>query len=282
MVQNDEPIYGEWVATLDGYVNANIQAQVHGYLIKQNYREGSFVHKDDILFEIDQRPLEAVLGQANGQLAQARGQLAQAQGQLAQAQAQFGLANINVKRDTPLAAARAIAQSQLDNDNQTLAQAEALVKTDNAAIQAAEATIQAAQAAVETAQLNLGFTKVRSLIDGDRRTRHRADGESGQPHHRLDDGRIARSDQSVFLDQRAAVYGSVRAAQIQRRRYAAAGQRSSAAVDALERQHLSTFRQNRFRRSSDRSANGHDPHRRNVSRIQEMFCDPASSAAFAR
>lgn len=166
VVQHDEPIYGEWVATLDGYVNANIQAQVPGYLIKQNYREGSFVHKDDILFEIDPRPLEAVLSQANGQLAQARGQLAQAQGQLAQAQAQLGLANINVKRDTPLAAARAIAQSQLDNDNQTLAQAEALVKTDTAAIQAAEATIQAAQAAVETAQLNLGFTKVRSLIDG--------------------------------------------------------------------------------------------------------------------
>jgi RND family efflux transporter MFP subunit len=166
VVQRDEAIYGDWVATLDGYVNANIQPQVPGYLIKQDYREGSLVHKDDVLFEIDPRPFQAVLDQAKGQLAQARGQLAQAEGQLAQARAQLGLANINVKRDTPLAAARAIPQSQLDNDNQALAQNEALIKTDEAAIQASQASIQAAEANVETAQLNLGFTKVRSLIDG--------------------------------------------------------------------------------------------------------------------
>ena len=166
VVQRDEAIYGDWVATLDGYVNANIQPQVSGYLIKQDYREGSLVHKDDVLFEIDPRPFQAVLDQAKGQLAQARGQLAQAEGQLAQARAQLGLATINVKRDTPLAAARAIPQSQLDNDNQALAQNEALIKTDEAAIQASQASIQAAEANVETAQLNLGFTRVRSLIDG--------------------------------------------------------------------------------------------------------------------
>jgi RND family efflux transporter MFP subunit len=166
VIQKDEPIYGDWVATLDGYVNANIQAQVAGYLIKQNYREGSLVHKDEVLFEIDRRPFQATLDQAKGQVAQARGQLAQAQGQLAQAHTQLALANINVKRDAPLAAARAIPQSQLDNDNQALAQAEALIKTDEAAIQASQATIQAAEATVETAELNLGFTEVRSLIDG--------------------------------------------------------------------------------------------------------------------
>jgi membrane fusion protein (multidrug efflux system) len=166
VIQRDESIYGDWVATLEGYVNANIQAQVSGYLIKQNYQEGSLVHKDEVLFEIDRRPFQATLDQAKGQLAQARGQLAQAQGQLAQAHTQLALANINLKRDTPLAAARAIPQSQLDNDTQALAQAEALVKTDEAAIQAAEATIQAAEAAVATAQLNLGFTEVRSLVDG--------------------------------------------------------------------------------------------------------------------
>jgi len=166
VIQKDEPIYGDWVATLDGFVNANIQAQVSGYLIKQNYREGSVVHKDEVLFEIDRRPFQATLDQAKGQVAQARGQLAQAQGQLAQAHTQLALANINVKRDTPLAAARAIPQSQLDNDTQALAQAEALIKTDEAAIQASQATIQAAEATVETADLNLGFTQVRSLIDG--------------------------------------------------------------------------------------------------------------------
>lgn len=152
VVQKDVPIYGDWVATLDGYVNANIQPQVSGYLVEQNYREGSVVHKGDILFEIDPRPFQAVLDQARGQVEQARGQLAQAQ-------AQLGLATINVKRDTPLAAARAIAQSQLDNDLQAQAQYEAQVKT-------AQANIQTAQAAVEQAELNLGFTHVGSLIDG--------------------------------------------------------------------------------------------------------------------
>ncbi|MGH9662978.1 MAG: efflux RND transporter periplasmic adaptor subunit [Bryobacteraceae bacterium] len=152
VVQKDVPIYGDWVATLDGYVNAQIQPQVSGYLIRQDYREGSLVHKDDVLFEIDPRPFQAALDQAKGQLAQAKGQLAQAV-------AQLGLSEINVKRDTPLAAARAIAQSQLDNDIQAKAQNQAMVQT-------AHAAIEAAQAAVEQAQLNLGFTQVRSLIEG--------------------------------------------------------------------------------------------------------------------
>jgi membrane fusion protein (multidrug efflux system) len=152
VIAKDIPVYGDWVATLDGYVNAQIQPQVSGYLIKQDYKEGSLVHKDDVLFEIDPRPFQAALDQAKGQLAQARGQLAQAEAQLT-------LADINVKRDTPLAAAHAIAQSQLDNDVQGQAQAKAAVATS-------QATIEAAQAAVEQAQINLGFTKVRSLLDG--------------------------------------------------------------------------------------------------------------------
>ena len=152
VIEKTVPIYSDWVATLDGYINANIQPQVTGYLVKQNYREGSVVRKDEILFEIDPRPFQAALDEASGQLAQARGQLAQAE-------AQLGLAIINVKRDTPLAAARAIAQSQLDNDIQTQKQDEAMVK-------AAQANIERYSATVEQAQLNLGFTHVRSLIDG--------------------------------------------------------------------------------------------------------------------
>lgn len=152
VLQKDVPIYGDWVATLDGYINAQIQPQVSGYLIKQDYQEGSLVHKSQVLFEIDPRPFQAIVDQA-------KGQLAQAEGQLAQAQAQLGLANINVKRDTPLAKARAIAQSQLDNDIQTQA-------ADKAQIQTAQATIQSSKASIEQAQLNLGFTKVRSLIEG--------------------------------------------------------------------------------------------------------------------
>jgi membrane fusion protein, multidrug efflux system len=149
---SDVPVSNEWVGTMDGFVNAQIQPQASGYLIKQNYREGTQVTKGQVLFEIDPRPFQAALDQA-------KGQLAQAQGQVQQAQAQLGLAEINVKRDTPLAQARAIAQSQLDNDVQQKAQTEASVKS-------AQASVAAAEAAVENAQLNLGFTHVRSLITG--------------------------------------------------------------------------------------------------------------------
>ncbi len=166
VIQKDIPLTSEWVASLDGYVNAQIQPQVSGYVIRQDYREGSFVHKDDVLFEIDPRPFQAVLDQSQGQLAQARGSLAQAEGKLAQDQAQLLLAQINVKRDTPLAKARAIPQSQLDTEVQTESTVAALLKTDDAGIVAAKAAIQSAEANVRAAELNLGFTKVRSLLDG--------------------------------------------------------------------------------------------------------------------
>lgn len=136
--RQDVPLVGEWVATTDGYVNAQIQPQVSGYLIRQDYKEGSEVHKGQDLFEIDPRPFQAILNEAKASLAQA--------------QAQLELAGINVKRDTPLAQAHAIAQSQLDNDIQTQA--------------ADKASVANTQAAVEAAELNVGFTRVRSLIDG--------------------------------------------------------------------------------------------------------------------
>jgi len=138
VVQKDVPIYSEWVATLDGYVNAQIQPQVTGYVIRQTYKEGSFVRKGQILFQIDPRPFQALLDQANAQLAQA--------------QAQLGKTQMDVDRDTPLAKARAIAQSQLDNDVQ--------------ANRAAQAAVKAAEAEVEQAKLNLEFTDVKSLLDG--------------------------------------------------------------------------------------------------------------------
>jgi membrane fusion protein (multidrug efflux system) len=137
-VQQDVPTYTECIATLDGYVNAQIQPQVTGYLMKQNYTEGTVVHKGDVLFEIDPRPFEAALQQSKGQLAQS--------------QAQLGKTKLDVARDTPLAKESAIPQAQLDNDVQ--------------ANEAAKAMVAAAQAQVDQAELNLGFTKVRSLIGG--------------------------------------------------------------------------------------------------------------------
>ena len=138
VVQKDVPIYNEWIATLDGFDNAQIQPQVTGYIIAQTYREGSPVKKGQVLFEIDPRPFQAMLDQAKAQLAQS--------------QAQLGKTKLDVDRDTPLAKERAIAQSQLDNDVQ--------------ANLAAMAAVKSAEALVEQAQLNLDFTHVTSLLDG--------------------------------------------------------------------------------------------------------------------
>ena len=136
--QRDVPVYSEWVATLDGYVNAQMQPQVSGYIIKQDYKEGSLVRKGQVLFEIDPRPFKAALDRAKGDLAQA--------------QAQLGKSTLDVERDTPLAEARAIAKSQLDNEIQ--------------AKLGAQAAVESGRAAVEQAELNLEFTKVTSLVDG--------------------------------------------------------------------------------------------------------------------
>ncbi|HEY4049693.1 MAG TPA: efflux RND transporter periplasmic adaptor subunit [Acidobacteriaceae bacterium] len=138
VIEKDVPVQGEWVGTLEGFVNAQISPQVSGYLIRQDYHEGALVKKGQLLFEIDPRPFQAVLDQAKGQLAQAEAQMANAE--------------INVKRDIPEAEAHAIPQSQLDNDTQ--------------ALRATKASVEADQAAVEQATINLGYTKVVSLIDG--------------------------------------------------------------------------------------------------------------------
>jgi membrane fusion protein (multidrug efflux system) len=138
IVQQDVPVYSEWVATLDGYVNAQVRPQVSGYIIKQNYKEGSLVRKGEVLFEIDPRPFQAALDRAKGDLAQA--------------QAQLGKSALDVERDTPLAEARAIAKSQLDNEIQAKLGAQAFIESD--------------KAAVEQAELNLEWTKVTSLVDG--------------------------------------------------------------------------------------------------------------------
>lgn len=138
VTQSDVPIYHEWIGVLDGLVNAQIRAQVTGYLQTQNYREGDPIRKGDMLFEIDPRPFQATLDQAKGVLAQA--------------EARQGKTALDVKRYAPLVKDRAISQEEYDD-----------------AVQAdleAKAAVVAAQAQVEQAQLNLGFTKIASPIDG--------------------------------------------------------------------------------------------------------------------
>jgi len=134
----DVPLYTEWIGTLDGYVNAQIRAQVSGYLMAQDYKEGAQIKKGDLLFHIDPRPFQAALDQAKGQLAQA--------------EAQFDKTELDVERYTPLAKEKAISQEEL-------------VDAEHASL-VAKAAVASAKAAVETAELNLEFTKITSPIDG--------------------------------------------------------------------------------------------------------------------
>jgi RND family efflux transporter MFP subunit len=150
--QKDVPIYNEWIGTLAGQVNANVQAQVTGYLLRRDYQEGSFVKKGELLFEIDPRPFQAALDQAAGQLAQAIAQLANAEAVQIRTQ-------LDVERYTPLAKEQAASQQDLDNATQNNLAAKATVATDKAQIKTAEA-------AVETAKLNLGFTQITSPVNG--------------------------------------------------------------------------------------------------------------------
>jgi len=206
--QKDVPVYSEWIGTTEGIVNADIKAEVSGYLLRQDYKEGSFVKKGQLLFELDPRPFQAAVDQASGQVAQFQGQLEQAISQVAQAEAQVAQANsqllqsqaqlaqaqanqvktqLDVNKYTPLAEQKAVTQQDLDNAVQgnvvakaqveaakagvetaraQLRAANAQIGTAKAAINTAKGQIENAQAAVRTAQLNLGFTRVISPIDG--------------------------------------------------------------------------------------------------------------------
>jgi RND family efflux transporter MFP subunit len=150
--KEDVPIYAEWIGTLDGLVNADVRAQVTGYLLKQGYQEGAFVNQGQLLFQIDPRPFQAALDQAEGQLAQA-------QAALANAQAVQRRTELDVQRYTPLAEQQAASQQDLDNSVQNNLAAIATVAT-------AKAQIKTYEAAVETAKINLDFTRLVAPIDG--------------------------------------------------------------------------------------------------------------------
>jgi len=152
VVQKDVPITREWVATLDGFVNAQIRAQVSGLLLKQNYVNGSYVKEGMPLFQIDPRPFQAALDQATGKLEQAKADLQRAQ-------AQLGKTELDVARYTPLAKESAISQQELDDAVQANLAAKAQVAQEKAAI-------ESARAAVESSKLNLSFTRIVSPING--------------------------------------------------------------------------------------------------------------------
>src|SRR5579863_1331212 len=178
--QRDLPVRHEWIGTLNGLVNAAINAEVTGYLLRQDYAEGSFVHQGQLLFEIDPRPFQAAVDQAAGQLAQAKAQVVQAKAGLIQAQAQLVSAEANQRKSqldeekyTPLFEQNAVTRQDLDNSVQTnqsnkaqAGAARAQVETSKAQIEAAGAAVKAAEAALESANVNLSVTRLTSPIDG--------------------------------------------------------------------------------------------------------------------
>ena len=164
--EKDLPVYGEWIGTLAGQVNADIRAQVTGYLLTRNYKEGSYVREGDLLFQIDPRPFQAALDQAKGQLAQAEAQLGQNEAQFATAEANQLQSQLNVDKYGPLSKADAVSKQDFDNANQTNHANRAQVEAAKAAIGSAKALIQANQAAVEAAAINLNFTRIVSPIGG--------------------------------------------------------------------------------------------------------------------
>jgi len=138
VLKRDVPVYREYVGTTQGLVNAIVRAQVDGYLIRRTYKEGSYVKRGQVLFEIDPRPFKAALEQAKGQLAQNEGK--------------YYTAKTNLEKALPLAKLNAISRQDRDN---AIGQA-----------RAAKAAVAAAKAAVRRAQINLSFTRITSPING--------------------------------------------------------------------------------------------------------------------
>ncbi len=138
VAKQDVQVIKEWVGSLDGYVNAVIRAQVQGYLVKRNYTEGQFVKQGQVLFEIDPRTFEAALDQAKADLAQKK--------------ARWDTTKANLARVRPLAEQNAVSKKDLDD----------AIGNE----QSAHAAYDAAQAAVDKAQLDLGFTRITSPING--------------------------------------------------------------------------------------------------------------------
>jgi membrane fusion protein (multidrug efflux system) len=174
--QTNVPIYKEWIGTTDGMVNAEIKAQVTGYLLRQDFKEGSFVKKGQLLFEIDPRPFQAAVDQANGQVAQFQGQIEQATSQVAQAEAQLAAANsqltqaqaqlaqaeanqvktqLDVDKYRPLAEQKAVTQQEYDNAVQANVVSKAQVEAARAGVEAAKAQLAHAKAQVSTAKAGI-------------------------------------------------------------------------------------------------------------------------------
>src|SRR5581483_12157535 len=179
-VQHDVSIYSEWIGTTVGFIDAEIHSQITGYLLSQNYKEGSLVKKGDLLFQIDPRPFQALVDQAAArveaaktQLAEATAEVDQAKAEIDRARAALGKTELDVKRYSPLVSDGTVSQQELDDAVQSnlanrasVAAAQGRFERAKAQVSTAEANVKVAQSVLQGAELNLGFTRVTSPVDG--------------------------------------------------------------------------------------------------------------------
>jgi multidrug efflux system membrane fusion protein len=162
----DVPVEVQVIGHVEAYATISVKAQVTGELIKTNFREGDYIKKGDLLFTIDQRPLQAALNQAIANVARDEAALGQAQANLARdsAQAQYAIASAN--RYAQLFQEKVVSKDQTEQFRTTAAAASQAVEADKASIESAKANIGASRAAVDNARVQLGYTEIRSPIDG--------------------------------------------------------------------------------------------------------------------
>ncbi len=179
-VQRDVSIYSEWIGTTVGFVDAEIHSQVTGYLLSQNYKEGSLVKKGDLLFQVDPRPFQALVDQAKARVEAAKTQLTetnaavdQAKAEIERAQAALGKTELDVKRYSPLVSDGTVSQQELDDAVQanlankaSVAAAQGQYERAKAQVATAAANVNVAQSILQGAELNLGFTRVTAPVDG--------------------------------------------------------------------------------------------------------------------
>lgn len=179
-LKRDVPIYSDWIGTTVGYVDAEIHSQVTGYLLSQNYKEGSMVRKGDLLFQVDPRPFEAAVAQAKAKVAAAKALLSEAEAEVRRTQAEveraraaLGKTELDVKRYSPLVADGTVSQQELDDAVQAnlantaaVAAAQGRAEQAKAQVETARANVEVARSALDGAELNLGFTRVTAPVDG--------------------------------------------------------------------------------------------------------------------
>lgn len=179
-LHQDVSISSEWIGTTVGFIDAEIHSEVTGYLLSQNYKEGAIVRKGDLLFQIDPRPFQALVDQArarvqaaSAQLTEARAEVDQAKAEIDRAEAALGKTELDVKRYSPLVSDGTVSQQELDDAVQAnLANKAAVAATQGryekarAAVATAAANVEVAQRGLDGADLNLGFTRVTSPIEG--------------------------------------------------------------------------------------------------------------------